>query len=360
MSLFGIESLDTFDLFDDDSKSSCATGTDLPESLVGENGHHDAMKYDFDDKEEKELKEFVYDELLDEVILGLVFEIHRSVKIGTFFLADTDPEGQKQYQIVDEKGLDVFGQPPIKNNLKMFDCVCPNCQRNLAASRFAPHLEKCMGMGRNSSRLASKRIANTGKNDSDNEENDNDDDWNYGADRKARVKRRERNNQPPRRPKASKLRYGEIPSGSSDPLSSQQPIPTAQVPSIDPLQMGIDETKSLLMHSCGVISEHTKKMCTRSHRCPQHSEEQRKAVRIFLLGPQGASQLEAEEIHVDIDTCDDVESQSFRDSLQWEGSNQPSPADSTSTVNSTNSRKSKKTKSSKRRNMHTPTPVEHL
>ena len=48
----------------------------------------------------------------------------------------------------------MFGQVPMK---KQYDCVCPNCQCKLAASRFAPHLEKCMGMGRNSSRLASRR-----------------------------------------------------------------------------------------------------------------------------------------------------------------------------------------------------------
>ncbi|QQP51622.1 SAGA-associated factor 11 -like protein, partial [Caligus rogercresseyi] len=61
-------------------------------------------------------------------------------------------------------GLDVFGSivtttvgvPTLK---KQPECVCPNCSRNLAASRFAPHLEKCMGMGRNSSRIASRRIA---------------------------------------------------------------------------------------------------------------------------------------------------------------------------------------------------------
>ena len=29
--------------------------------------------------------------------------------------------------------------------------------------RFAPHLEKCMGMGRNSSRVASRRLANSNK-----------------------------------------------------------------------------------------------------------------------------------------------------------------------------------------------------
>ena len=56
--------------------------------------------------------------------------------------------------IVSEHGLDVFGLPPSK---KQYDCICPNCQRNMAASRFAPHLEKCMGMGRLSSRIASRR-----------------------------------------------------------------------------------------------------------------------------------------------------------------------------------------------------------
>lgn len=57
-------------------------------------------------------------------------------------------------EIVNESGLDVFGQLPAK---KQYECICPNCDRNLAASRFAPHLEKCMGMGRNSSRIASRR-----------------------------------------------------------------------------------------------------------------------------------------------------------------------------------------------------------
>ena len=58
-------------------------------------------------------------------------------------------------EIVNSPGLDIFGQPPsIK---KQYECVCPNCQRTLAASRFAPHLEKCMGMGRISSRIASRR-----------------------------------------------------------------------------------------------------------------------------------------------------------------------------------------------------------
>lgn len=39
------------------------------------------------------------------------------------------------------------------------------------------------------------------------------------------------------------------------------------------------DKKALLSQICGVISEHTKKICTRTSKCPQHSEEQKKAVR---------------------------------------------------------------------------------
>lgn len=58
--------------------------------------------------------------------------------------------------IVDVKGLDIFGNSPlcIKKNI---DCKCPNCSRTLGAQKFAPHLEKCMGMGRISVRLAASK-----------------------------------------------------------------------------------------------------------------------------------------------------------------------------------------------------------
>ena len=58
-------------------------------------------------------------------------------------------------EIVDQPGVDIFGQ--VFNQWKNKECVCPNCNRSIAASRFAPHLEKCMGMGRNSSRIANRR-----------------------------------------------------------------------------------------------------------------------------------------------------------------------------------------------------------
>lgn len=36
---------------------------------------------------------------------------------------------------------------------------CENCGRAVVSTRFAAHLEKCMGMGRNSGRIASQRLA---------------------------------------------------------------------------------------------------------------------------------------------------------------------------------------------------------
>lgn len=63
-------------------------------------------------------------------------------------------------EIVDQPGVDIFGQ--VYNQWKNKECECPNCKRLIAASRFAPHLEKCLGMGRNSSRIANRRSVREG------------------------------------------------------------------------------------------------------------------------------------------------------------------------------------------------------
>lgn len=47
-----------------------------------------------------------------------------------------------RFNIVDMPDMDVFGSA---NTKKAVDCTCPNCDRPVASSRFAPHLEKCMG-----------------------------------------------------------------------------------------------------------------------------------------------------------------------------------------------------------------------
>lgn len=270
----------------------------------------------------------VMNEVIDEVTLGLCFEVHRACKKGTLFLADTDPKSQKEHEIVDRFGVDVFGQLPTK---KQFECVCPSCQRNMAASRFAPHLEKCMGMGRNSSRIASRRQAAQlaressdrpssahGKRDSDESpDDDNDVDWSYHVDKKVKKLKKDKMTNSPRRNK-NKHRNGD-----SLLERSVTPEPNYEM-------MTIDERRNLLTHTCGVISEHTKKMCTRSHRCPQHTDEQRIQVRQFLLSGE-------DDVHIDIDSIDDPES--VRDALWEENSTTSSPTGSTVSTGSFVSRK---------------------
>ncbi|XP_021095899.1 ataxin-7-like protein 3 isoform X6 [Heterocephalus glaber] len=153
----------------------------------------------------------IYADLVEDSCLGFCFEVHRAVKCGYFFLDDTDPDSMKDFEIVDQPGLDIFGQ--VFNQWKSKECVCPNCSRSIAASRFAPHLEKCLGMGRNSSRIANRRIANSNnmnKSESDQEDNDdiNDNDWSYGSEKKAKKRKSDKNPNSPRRSKSLKHKNG--------------------------------------------------------------------------------------------------------------------------------------------------------
>ncbi|XP_072312422.1 ataxin-7-like protein 3 [Eucyclogobius newberryi] len=163
------------------------------------------------------LAQDILSDLVEDACLGLCFDVHRAVKQGYFFLDETDQESMRDFEIVDQPGLDVFGQ--VFNQWKNKECVCPNCNRSIAASRFAPHLEKCLGMGRNSSRIANRRIVtgntttttnnnntNNNKSESDQEDNDdvNDNDWSYGAEKKAKKRKSEKNPNSPRRSKSFK------------------------------------------------------------------------------------------------------------------------------------------------------------
>jgi len=81
------------------------------------------------------------DSEVDDMILDLVYEIHSSIK--------GFPQEQFQINNYQNKTISVNKQT----------CICPNCgQSNLVASRFAYHLAKCLGAGRQSSRQAQRRI----------------------------------------------------------------------------------------------------------------------------------------------------------------------------------------------------------
>ncbi|XP_056095801.1 ataxin-7-like protein 3 isoform X1 [Rhinichthys klamathensis goyatoka] len=287
----------------------------------------------------------VYSDLVEDACLGLCFEVHRAVKQGYFFLDDTDQESMKDFEIVDQPGVDIFGQ--VYNQWKNKECVCPNCSRSIAASRFAPHLEKCLGMGRNSSRIANRRIAssnNTSKSESDQEDNDdiNDNDWSYGSEKKAKKRKSEKNPNSPRRSKSLKHKNGELSSSVNPDLYKYN-----YSSGISYETLGPEELRSILTTQCGVVSEHTKKMCTRSQRCPQHTDEQRRAVRVFLLGPS-ASTLPNSDSMLENDSYDAPDGQLIMSRLQWDGSSDISPSDSASSKASTNNSESKRPKKKKK------------
>ncbi|KAJ8897942.1 hypothetical protein PR048_003300 [Dryococelus australis] len=231
--------------------------------------------------------ESVLETLLDEMLLGIAFNVHYEAKKGFI-----DVEEEKVEEKLEEnKNTDIFGEPIMQK--KTQKCVCPTCKHSLAASRFAPHLAKCLGLGRISSRIASRRIANNSKESgygglpSDDED---DADWTAGPDRR----RRKRDKNGTRRPRTQKWsREGEA----------------------------AEEKRGLL------VSEQVRK------RCPQ---------------PQGVRAVLQDGGDVDVDTYEEGDAQSMRESLgrawEHENSNTSSPADSASTSSSSSKKRDKQPK----------------
>uniref|UniRef100_A0A2K5CQX8 SCA7 domain-containing protein n=1 Tax=Aotus nancymaae TaxID=37293 RepID=A0A2K5CQX8_AOTNA len=265
--------------------------------------------------------------LIEGSCLGFCFEVHRAVKCGYFFLDDTDPDSMKDFEIVDQPELDIFGQ--VFNQWKSKKCVCPNCSRSIAPPKCLGM--KSLGMGRNSSRIANRHIANSNnmnKSESDQEDNDdiNDNDWSYGSEKKAKKRKSDKNPNSLPRSKSLKHKNGE--------LSNSDPFKYNSSTGISYETLGPEELRSLLTTQCGVISEHTKKMCTRSLRRPQHTDEQRRTVRIYFLGPSAV--LPEVESSLDNDNFDMTDSQALISRLQWDGSSDLPPSDSGSSKTSEN------------------------
>ncbi|XP_055903080.1 SAGA-associated factor 11 homolog [Eupeodes corollae] len=101
--------------------------------------------------------DYLYESLLEDAVMGIYLEVHHSYKNGYMDALDGQGDDDASYKMVETPNYDVFGMSKAR---KPMDCNCPNCDRLVAAIRFAPHLEKCMGMGRKTSRTASRRLAN--------------------------------------------------------------------------------------------------------------------------------------------------------------------------------------------------------
>ncbi|KFD48282.1 hypothetical protein M513_10859 [Trichuris suis] len=108
-------------------------------------------------------------ELVEECTICIVFLVHRREKRNHCARA----KGSKQEEtLIDEPGYDVFGNRLTRGSLSRayqlskIECTCPVCHRPKCALRFAPHLEKCMGLGRDSRRRA---VADISASKADNE-----------------------------------------------------------------------------------------------------------------------------------------------------------------------------------------------
>lgn len=87
---------------------------------------------------------FIYDSIFEDVNMGFLFEFHHGYKTGLTDLLEGEKEDEEPIKISNSKELDVFGFSIVKKTPDT-NCSCPNCDRPVSATRFAPHLEKCMG-----------------------------------------------------------------------------------------------------------------------------------------------------------------------------------------------------------------------
>lgn len=102
------------------------------------------------------------DELIDSCIMDGILVMHRAIKLGYFHVIAPDPTPDEE--IGDAASLIRSGNNTANNgrdnSAKAASCCrCVKCHSKVAATRYAPHLSNCMGLGRNSSRRANKRIA---------------------------------------------------------------------------------------------------------------------------------------------------------------------------------------------------------
>ncbi|KAI9109194.1 hypothetical protein K1719_019817 [Acacia pycnantha] len=109
---------------------------------------------------DSQLSSHFFLDILDSIIVDVASECHRIARLGLDRNLEEEEEelrlsAQARARVADSSNnnevngkyvVDIFGQthPPVASEI--FDCM--NCGRTIAAGRFAPHLEKCMGKGR--------------------------------------------------------------------------------------------------------------------------------------------------------------------------------------------------------------------
>ncbi|KAK9802803.1 hypothetical protein WJX73_008206 [Symbiochloris irregularis] len=102
-----------------------------------------------------------YSDLVDDLLLDMAVEVHREAATGQIDVQDTQTDVNMFPAWIPsaEKGkpakLDAFGQNVSQAGNEQVACAL--CGRSIAASRFAPHLESCLGGGRNCARAGRRK-----------------------------------------------------------------------------------------------------------------------------------------------------------------------------------------------------------
>ncbi|XP_065920679.1 ataxin-7-like protein 3 isoform X2 [Dysidea avara] len=242
--------------------------------------------------------ELFFNDMVEEIALEVYFELHRAVKLGYFEYCYPEETAFENHAIVEDKSLDVFGNT-LQDVKKFVECTCPKCERVLGTSKFAPHLEKCLGMGRNSSRRVNNKKPNIVDSEDDDDDNEGEE-WVFPVPEKKILycvgnskSKSKKEMKLPDRPSSSLLvKSAKSTERSISPANSESSSSTTATTSkpanvvytVDYFKsLSSDQKRATLQEMCGVISERTKRLCTRSMNCPQHTEEQKRRVRMTLM-----------------------------------------------------------------------------
>lgn len=88
-----------------------------------------------------------YDCIFEDALVSVILKFHRELAIGK---ATGICEGEDDLILSSSSAehYDIFGHE--NGSKRSIECKCFVCHRLIAATRFMPHLEKCIGIGRNS------------------------------------------------------------------------------------------------------------------------------------------------------------------------------------------------------------------
>ncbi|KAJ2082459.1 Ataxin-7-like protein 3 [Coemansia sp. RSA 988] len=131
----------------------------------------------------------LYQEMIDELMMGVVFETHYETKqnAAVCVLCNT----QCQLDDNDNGGNNSSSQPSGSQGITdAFEC--PSCQRSYPAARFAAHMDKCMGLSSRRAATRSRSAVNSTASTPAHPSGNYDSSSEHSADRRRRLAKRVR------------------------------------------------------------------------------------------------------------------------------------------------------------------------